>query len=291
MSFLKQYYKKQSVSAPVYHFVLGSGYSDFVDEVAKHFTDWEEKPPVSFKEMSQIPLPTVISHKGIFRFFVHKPTGKSLVFQCGRLHLYEGHSPLDVVQPVIQSYLSGVKNFVITNIAGGLKKEHRVGTVIAIKDHVNRTHQSPLVGFSLKDEKGELLGAKFPDMQEAYNPLLKKELTQELLSSGLQVKEGVYVGLLGPELETPAEIAWLNTSSAGLFDAVGMSTVLEVIALRQAQAVVSGFSLISNPASGIDPEHKELSAQDMFLAVQPYVKKMIESFFKFSEKKFKTQGK
>ncbi len=287
MSFT-QHCKKIKISSPIYHFVLGSGYSPLVDQVKtlKVFKNWEEKPSLFFKDIPRIPVPTVNSHEGVFRYFLHKPTGLSIVLQSGRIHAYEGHSAFVVVQPVIQSFLSGTKNFIITNIAGGLKKEHKIGTVIALTDHVNRTGMSPLVGVNLQDSKDKKLGDQFPDMSSVYDSSIRNQIIDEFISLGLKVVKGVYVGVLGPELETQAEIAWLNRSSQGLFDAVGMSTVLEVIALKQLKANVSGFSLISNPAAGVHLEYKELSAKDMFFAIQDYAKKMIESFFSYSEKKF-----
>ena len=288
MSLFRQHYKKINLSSPIYHFVLGSGYSPLVNEVKKlkAFEDWEERPSLLFKDIPAMPEPTIRSHEGVFRYFFHKPTGLSFVLQSGRIHAYEGHSASVVVQPVIQSFLSGTKNFIITNISGGLKKEYKIGTVIALDDHVNRTGMSPLVGTSLQNDKGEKLGDQFPDMSLTYDSKMRQQITDEFVSLGLKVVKGVYVGVLGPELETPAEIEWLCRSSQGLFDAVGMSTVLEVIALKQARANVSGFSLISNPAAGVDSEYKELSSKKMFSVIQEQAKKMIESFFIYSGKRF-----
>ncbi len=288
MSLFRQHYQKANLSPPIYHFVLGSGYSPLVNEVKKLkvFNNWEERQSLFFKDIATIPIPTIPSHEGVFRYFFHKPTGLSIVLQSGRIHAYEGHSASVVVQPVIQSFLSGTKNFVVTNISGSLKKEYKIGTVIALTDHVNKTGLSPLVGTGLKDSQGKSLGDPFPSMSRVYDSNMREQITEEFLSLGLKVAKGVYVGVLGPELETSAEIEWLNRSSHGLFDAVGMSTVLEVIALKQARAKVSGFSLISNPATGLDSEYKELSAKEMFSAIQEYAKKMIESFFSYSEKRF-----
>ena len=262
MSLFQRHYKKIKIQPPVCHFVLGSGYSSLVDEVieSKVFKNWKERDALSFKKAG-LPTPRILSHQGRFRYFLHQPTGSSIVLQCGRLHAYEGHDASIVAQPVIQSRLSGCKKFVISNLAGSLKPEHEVGSVVALTDHLNRTGRSPLVGLSLlkkQDLKKEDNKDPFPNMNAAYDLALRESITKEMVAVGLKVQAGTYVGVLGPELETPLEIAWLNRSSAGLFDAVGMSTVLEVIALKYLGACVAGFSLISNPAAGLGQKGEEL---------------------------------
>ena len=290
ISSFKKHYEKIGIDPPVFHFVLGSGFSSLVDSVKKEslFRNWEEKSSLSFKAVPGMPIPGAASHEGRYRYFLHH-TGSAIILQSGRVHAYEGHRAQELVQPVIGPFLAGTKNFILSNISGALKREDKIGTVIALKDHVNRTGLSPLVAYELKNERGEVLGESFPDMSAVYDKKMREDISLEISLRGIKVKEGVYIGLLGPELETPSEIEWLNRSSGGLFDAVGLSTVLEVIALKQAKALVSAFSLISNPAAGVDPDYKELSSKDMLAAVQPYAKKMIEAFFLYSEKKFKEQ--
>ena len=291
MSLFQEHYKRAGIAAPDLHFVLGSGYSGFIGKIRKEglseswLQNWEERPSLSF-QAAGLPAPSAASHKGLYCYFVHKKFRRAIVMQCGRLHGYEGHSPQAVAQPVIQPLLSGTKYFVLSNIAGGLKKEHSAGSVIVLRDHVNQTGESPLRGKGPCGSAGRPLGPRFPDMSAVYNKGMREKISRELISLGMKVIEGVYVGLSGPELETPSEIEWLNRSSGGLFDAVGMSTVWEAIALKQAGAVVSGFSLISNPAAGIDPLHKDLSSKNMLSAVEPYAAKMIEAFFKYSAKRF-----
>ena len=283
MSVFKEHYKTHSIPVPIHHFVLGSGYSPAVDSLkGKLSGDWEEKPSLFFKDVPSIPAPTVQSHSGAYRFFVHKKHNKSIVLQCGRVHAYEGHSAQTVVQPVVQSRLAGTKNFTITNISGGLKKEHTIGTVIALTDHFNQTAMSPLIGQNYQTEMKGL--DYFPDMSQIYDLKTKDKIAKEMKALKLTVKDGVYVGALGPELENPAHIEWLNRSSQGLFDCIGMSTVLEVIALRHMQACVSAFSLVSNPAAGVNPDYTELSGKDIIDSAKEYAEPMIESFFKFIEK-------
>ena len=286
MSFFEKHYKKIGIDPPVCHFVLGSGFSSHLDQIKKLdlFQNWREGDSFYFGDAPGIPAPSVRSHSGFYRFFVHKANGKAISFQCGRLHLYEGHSANTVAEPVLRILLAGTKKFVLTNISGGLKKEHTPGTVVALKDHVNMTGLSPLTGPEKTDSTGKKLGHRFPDMSQVYDSHIKEQISKEMMKLGLRLVSGIYVGLSGPELETPAQIEWLNRSSKGLFDAVGMSTVLEAIALKQAGAKLGGFSLISNPAAGADLNYKELPFKEMCAMIEPYVFKMLQSFFYYSEK-------
>ncbi|MDE0092025.1 MAG: purine-nucleoside phosphorylase [Oligoflexia bacterium] len=285
MSFFKNYYKKINIPPPLCHFVLGSGFSRSLDKIKELelFKNWEEKKSCSFTDIPQLPAPTVKSHAGLYRFFVHKKSNQTISFQCGRLHLYEGHSAQTVAEPVMQIFLAGTKHFILSNISGGLKKEHTVGTVVALKDHVNFTGVSPLIGPEKTTAQGKKLGHRFPDMSQVYDSQIRKKISEELLKLKIRVSPGVYVGLCGPELETPAQIEWLNKSSKGLFDAVGMSTVLEAIALKQAGAKLAGFSVIANPACGIDPNYKELSFSQMLANIEESILKVLQAYFHYSE--------
>ena len=285
MLFFEQYYKKINIPPPLCHFVLGSGFSPCLDKIKtfNFFKNWEELKPCSFADIPQLPSPTVKSHAGLYRFFIHKKSNQAISFQCGRLHLYEGHSAQTVTEPVMQVLLSGTKHFVLSNISGGLKKEHTVGTVIALKDHVNLTGASPLIGPEKTNSKGKKLGHRFPDMSRVYDSQIREKISAELLRLKTRVSPGIYVGLCGPELETPAQIEWLNTSSKGLFDAVGMSTVLEAIALKQAGARLAGFSVIANPACGIDSNYTELSFAQMLTNIEESLCKVLQAYFYYSE--------
>ena len=289
MSFLEEHYRNLKISPPDYHFVLGSGFSPVLDKIKEldMFRNWEEREAFPFSGIPKLPNPSVDSHVGLYRFFVYKSTGKAVSFQCGRIHAYEGYSASVVAEPVLQILSAGTKNFILSNISGGLKKEHTPGTVIALKDHVNMTGLSPLVGPEKRSSSGKKIGPRFPDMSKLYDSDIREQISKELIQLGICVTQGVYVGLLGPELETPAQIEWLNTSSKDLFDAVGMSTVLEAIALKQGGANLGAFSLISNPAAGLDSHHKELSFEEMFKLIDPYVFKILQAFFAYSEKKLK----
>ena len=288
MSFFKKYYKNINIQRPHYHFVLGSGFSDLLNQVKScdFFQNWEEKESCPFTDVPGVAAPSVDSHKGVYRFFVHKTSSLSVCLQCGRLHLYEGHSAEQAVSPVLQIRQAGTEYFILSNISGSLKKEHSPGTVIALKDHVNMTGQSPLLGPEKIDEKGQKTGPRFPEMTEIYDSNLRERISSELLNAGVRVNAGVYVAVLGPELESPAQIEWLNRSSGSLFDVVGMSTALEAVALKHSGAKVGGFSLVSNFAAGLEPQSKELSFEEMQKNIAPSALKILQAFFLFSEKQF-----
>jgi purine-nucleoside phosphorylase len=167
----------------------------------------------------------------------------------GRIHGYEGHPAPLVVQPVMVPRLAGVKNFVLTNAAGGLSAAHKPGDLMLIRDQVNLTGLNPLVGANPVGLDGRELGPRFPDMANLYNREFRKRLRRHCEAQpGLTVHDGVYLGLLGPSFETPAEI---QLFSAWGLHAVGMSTVWEAIALGHSGARVGGMSLISNLGSGL----------------------------------------
>ena len=284
-AFFEQHYQKIGIKPPLCHFVLGSGFSPGMDSVTKahDFSQiWEERVALPFGAVPGLPVPTVPSHAGLYRFFVHKATGQAFSFQCGRAHLYEGHSPKTVAMPVMQVRLAGTKRFVLSNISGSLKKEHSPGQVIALKDHVNMTGLSPLTGPEATNRQGRPLGIRFPDMAQVYHPDMTKTASQALKEEGLEARLGIYAFLPGPELETPAQIRYLNHSSNHSFDVVGMSTVMEAVALKQAQAQLAGFSLVANPASGVDPEYKEISWDRIMRDIEPYVLKILRGFFRYA---------
>ena len=281
--FLTQYYKKIGIQPPLYHFVLGSGFSEALEKL-KGLKNWDEKASCFFKDIPGLPAPTVKSHSGLFRFFVHKRSKKVMSFQCGRLHLYEGHSAQTVVQPVMEIALAGTKQFVLSNISGGLKKLYPVGSIFALKDQVNFTGLSPLTGPEKTTPKGKKIGHRFPDMTRVYCQKINDKICEELEKLSVETRKGVYVGVQGPELETPAYIRWLKSSSNGDFDLVGMSTVLEAIALKQAGAKLGGFSIVSNPASGVDENYKEIPFAEMCKNIEVSVIKLLEAYVSYSEK-------
>jgi len=242
----KKFLESRSLPVPSYHVVLGSGYGAALTDFC-----WEHAGDLSFRDMPGFPASTVQDHAGSYRFF--RKGSHSLSFQMGRVHGYEGHAANLVVQPVMVPRMAGVKNFVLTNAAGGLSREHKPGDVMLIRDHVNLTGMNPLIGANPVGVDGKELGPRFPDMANLYDREFRHKLRKNFSSHStgsapMQVHEGVYLGLLGPSFETPAEI---QLFSAWGLHAVGMSTVWEAIALGHSGARVGGLSLISNLGSGL----------------------------------------
>jgi len=191
---------------------------------------------VSYREIPHFPLPTVESHPG--ELLIGRLAGEPAVAMQGRLHLYEGHAPRQVALPVRIMQVLGVRTLMVTNAAGGLNPGFAAGDMMAIRDHINLTHANPLTG--LQDE---YWGPRFPDMTAAYPQELITLAKKAAAEEKLHLREGVYAGLAGPSLETPAETRFLKTIGA---DAVGFSTVPEVIAAVQAGMRVLGLSVITN---------------------------------------------
>jgi purine-nucleoside phosphorylase len=160
----------------------------------------------------------------------------------GRFHLYEGNDPGLVVQPVLLFHALGARVVVLTNAAGGLDPSFGPGTLMVMRDHINLTGRTPLLG-----PNADELGQRFPDMTDAWSPRLREQLHAAGAAENVRLAEGVYVGLTGPTYETPAEVRML----AGLGGhAVGMSTVLECIAARWVGLEVCGVSLVTNAGAG-----------------------------------------
>ena len=280
--FLIEQYKKHDIQTPERHFVLGSGISAALDALGTKLSRvWEERFSIPFASVPGLRAPTVHSHHGLYRYFVHRETGKSICFQCGRIHGYEDLSPQDTVRPVMEPFLAGTKKFVLTNISGSLRSDLIPGTIIALKDHVNHTGKSPLTGPNPTDHAGKELGLRFPHMEEVYNKETRNNIVNELKATGLTVEEGTYICVPGPNLETPAEV---NLFAKWGLDVVGMSTVWEAIALKHAGAEIAGFSMISNPGSGL--KGSEITDEEMLKSVKTNGEKMLQGFLCFCNRDF-----
>ena len=214
--------------------VLGSGLGAFADEFAGAMR-------IPYPEIPSFPLSTAIGHAG--RLVIGKVGAIPLAAMQGRVHLYEGHSPKDVVFPIRVFARMGVKAVILTNAAGGIKREFTQGRLVVISDHINLQGVNPLTG-----PNDERFGLRFHDMTGAYDKRLREMAVGEGNSLGIGMYEGVYAGLAGPSYETPAEIRFLRTIGA---DLVGMSTVPEVIAARHSGMRVLGISCVTNAAAGI----------------------------------------
>ncbi|RNB58579.1 purine-nucleoside phosphorylase [Brevibacillus gelatini] len=219
---------------PTIGLVLGSGLGVLADEI-------ENPVVIPYHEIPGFTVSTVVGHKG--QLVIGKLQGKQVVAMQGRFHFYEGHGLDAVVFPIRVMKLLGVETIIVTNAAGGINESYEPGDLMLISDHINMTFRNPLIG-----PNDDELGARFPDMSEAYSKELRQLAHQVAAEQGIKLREGVYVGLLGPSYETPAEIRMLRLLGG---DAVGMSTVPEVIVARHMKVNVLGISCISNMAAGI----------------------------------------
>lgn len=261
---------------PVVHIVLGSGFGSALDSLPKQ--DWTALGEFSFGQIPGLASSTVADHPGRYRLMQHQRTQKTVLFQMGRIHGYEGHSPRDTVAPVMVSRLCGVEKFILTNAAGGLDLRMKSGDVMLIEDHINMTGSCSLVGPNPTDFEGKPLGPRFPDMGGTYNPEWRLGLEGELRKEALGVHRGVYLGLLGPTYETHAEVRLFSQWGAS---AVGMSTVWEAIALKHSGAKLLGLSMISNLGAGLSPD--PLRHEDIMAACQQSAKKIINGLTRFLE--------
>lgn len=238
-----EYLKAKTKIAPRVSVVLGSGLGSFVKDVQVETT-------IPFSEIPHFGKSSVEGHSGnlIFGTINQVP----VVIQQGRLHYYEGHSIESVVFPVRVMGILGAKNLVLTNSAGGCGDKMQSGDFMIITDHINLMGINPLLGPNLKE-----LGPRFPDMTEAYDKNLTKNLVQIFNNFKIRYHEGIYAGVTGPSYETPAEVRYLKQIGAS---AVGMSTVPETIAANHMGLKVAGISCITNLAAGLSA-HKLTHAE------------------------------
>jgi purine-nucleoside phosphorylase len=232
-------------ASPSVAVVLGSGLGGLADGV-------ENAVAVPYGEIPGFSPPTVAGHRG--RLVAGELEGRdALVFQ-GRYHAYEGHDPRDLVVPIRTAAALGASTLIVTAAAGGVNRLYGPGTLMLLSDHLNLMGRNPLVGPVREGED------RFPDMSAPYDPALRAMALDVGRQEAIDLVEGVYAAVLGPSYETPAEIRMLERLGA---DAVGMSTVPEVIAARAARMRVLGIALITNAAAGITGEmldHAEVIA-------------------------------
>lgn len=214
--------------------VLGSGLGDLGEKI-------ENPVVVDYKDLEGFPVSTAPGHKG--RFIAGTLAGKAVICMQGRLHFYEGYDMAELLLPVRTLKSLGVETLILTNAAGGVNTAFSVGDIMLIEDHINFMGRNPLVG-----QNDDAYGCRFPDMSFAYDPDLRALAEKCAAETGVAIRKGVYLACSGPSYETPAEIRAFRVLGA---DAVGMSTVPEVIAANHCGMRVLAFSLISNMAAGI----------------------------------------
>ncbi len=225
--------------------VLGSGLGALADHL-------EDAVRIPFAEIPGFAPATAEGHKGVLA--AGRLEGVECLALQGRYHLYEGHDPAAVTLPIRVGAALGARTLLVTNAAGGLNPTFRAGDLMIIDDHINLMGRNPLIGPTVPGDE------RFPDMSEPYDRELQRIAEEVALERRIRVTRGVYVALSGPSYETPAEIRMMRRLGG---DAVGMSTVPEVLVARAVGIRVLGISLISNPAAGLSPHplsHEEVLA-------------------------------
>jgi purine-nucleoside phosphorylase len=226
------------VSQPRLAIILGSGLGDFADSLAS-------QKKIAFASIPHFPSPSVIGHAGLLVF--GKAAGIDVCCVRGRIHYYERQDMKAVTFPVRVLAALGLKRLVVTNAAGGIRPNLKAGDLMLIRDHLGFFLPNPLLGDNLDG-----LGRRFPDMSQCYSPGFRQLALRCGRKAKLSLKQGVYAGVSGPSYETPAEITMLKRLGA---DAVGMSTVPEVIVARHMGMECLGISCITNLAAGISKSH------------------------------------
>lgn len=237
-------YQKKIRFEPKVALVLGSGLGDYAEDIQVECT-------LDYHEIEGFPVSTVPGHKG--RFIFGYVGGVPVVCMQGRVHYYEGYEMQDVVLPVRLMKLMGAKALFLTNAAGGIQQGMKAGDFMLIKGQIASFVPSPLRGANMDE-----LGVRFPDMSGIYDPAIRKIIKAAALKLDIDLKEGTYLQLSGPQFESPEEISMCRVLGA---DAVGMSTACEAVAAKHMGMRVAGISCISNLACGITPvplSHEEV---------------------------------
>lgn len=216
-------------ATPGIGFLAGTG-------LGKSLINMQDAVSVDYGDIPHFPLSTVASHRG--RLLVGRMQGRTVMAMQGRFHYYEGYSVKQITLPIRVMQLLGVKTLIVSNASGGINPLFRTGDIMVIADHINLTGTNPLIGPNVEE-----WGPRFPDMAQVYDPQLVAMAEEAALEAGICVRKGVYAGLAGPCLETRAEIRFLKTIGA---DAVGLSTIPEVIAAVHGGMAILGLSVITN---------------------------------------------
>ena len=234
---------------PTVGIVLGSGLGSFTNEI-------EVEYKIAYNDIPHFPVSTVEGHTGELIF--GELGGKKVVAMSGRFHYYEGYSAQEVVFPIRVLKFLGIQTLIISNAAGGMNPSFKVGDLMIIKDHISLFTANPLIGVNEKR-----LGVRFPDMSEPYKKYLIEKVKNIAFENKIAIKEGIYAGVTGPTFETRAEYKMLNTLGS---DAVGMSTVQEVIAAVHLGLPVFAMSVITDV--GIREEENTITHQEVLQAAQ-----------------------
>ena len=247
------------IDGPVeYLLMLGTGLGSIADKIELEFR-------FSYKEIPGFPVSTAPTHEG--NLLIGKIGTKRVAIMQGRFHLYEGWTPSQIATPIRVIKKLGATRFLVTNAAGGLRKEFNPGDVMIIQDHINMTGSNPLIG-----PHDDRLGLRFPDMSDPYDKNLQDIVRMLFTKYDIKVSKGIYIGITGPSLETSAERRFLAQCGG---DAVGMSTVMEVIAAKQAGFQIIGLSAITNKADG-GPSQRPDTIEDVLMNATTASRKILK---------------
>jgi purine-nucleoside phosphorylase len=222
--------------SPAIGIILGSGLGGLADKI-------QDAVKIPYADVPAFPVPKALGHAGML--ICGTLAGKQVIAMAGRFHIYEGHPPALAGFPVRVMHALGVRTLFVSNAAGGVNERYRAGDLMIIEDHLNLMFTNPLIG---PQQPGE---ERFTDMSNAYDAELRGLLRNAANGNGVEIHEGVYAALFGPSYETRAEVRMLRTLGA---DAIGMSTVPEVLVARALGIRVAGISAITNAASGVSSE-------------------------------------
>ncbi|MFJ1430249.1 purine-nucleoside phosphorylase [Capnocytophaga canimorsus] len=255
-----------SEHTPEFAIILGSGLSKLQDEV-------EVISEIKYKNIPNFPKSTVAGHSG--KLIYGKIEGRYVLMMAGRAHYYEGYSMQEVTFPIRVFHQLGIKRLIVSNASGGVNPDFAIGDVMIIRDHINMFPEHPLRGKNLEE-----FGARFPDMSKPYSHQMIAELERIAAQNQIKVQKGVYLGLQGPSFETPAEYGMVRILGA---DAVGMSTVPEVIVARHQNMEVCALSVITDlggPEIAPDVSHEEVlnAANKAMPTVILLVKSLIKNY-------------
>ena len=252
--------EKAGALKPTVGIVLGSGLGKLAEAI-------QDPVVIPYKDIPGFPVSTAIGHKG--NFIIGTLGGKTVIAMQGRIHYYEGYGMDLVVLPIRVMMQLGIQYLFVSNAAGGINYDLHLGDLLIIKDHINLL-PNPLIGPNMEEE-----GPRFPDMTRPYDPALIKLAKKLAAEMGIEVHEGVYVGGTGPSYETPAEYKYFRIIGG---DAVGMSTIPEVITARHAGIPVFGMSVITNEAHDDYAEDYVNDGEDVVVAANAAADKMSALF-------------
>ena len=251
------YLKGRIGEIPNVAIILGTGLGELVHEI-------KDATEIAYTEIPNFPVSTVEGHSG--KLIVGSLGSKKVLAMQGRFHYYEGYNMKQVTFPIRVFQALGIEYLFVSNAAGGMNSSFDVGDIMLIEDHINLFPEHPLHG-----KNHEELGTRFPDMSEPYNKELRLMAMEIAKEKNIKLQHGVYVGLTGPTFETPAEYNWLRIIGG---DAVGMSTVPEVIVANHAKMKVLAFSIITD--LGVIGKIVEVSHEEVQIAAKEAQPKMAE---------------